>query len=166
MDQFEKIPSVEETRHFEVVRINRPKVVINGDGLETHGLMACVSIAGSFDGSQNVAFMTHRGAGDVFQNLTDVMNIAEKHCLKDLPGTIFIFRQDESIMSGNNYKVGGERCDYQGLIEKIKDALPYTFKKVRVVEVRYGNKSTAETGDAILDLKDKIYKTDIEQGNF
>ncbi len=166
MDQFEKMASPESERHFEIVPMNMLKVVINGEGIETHGLIACVAIAGSFDDEQNIAFMTHRGVQDVVQNLTDTINIADQNKLRELPGTIFIFRQDESIMPSSHYIVDGLRYDYKELVARIKGALPHTFKRARIIEVRYGKKSTAKTGDAILDLKNKRYKTDIEEGEF
>lgn len=166
MNQVEQMASLESEKHFEVVLKNKPKVVINGDVLETHGLFACVAIAGFFEGEQNTAFMTHRGVQDVVQNLTDVIEIADQNKLRKLLGTVFIFRQDESIMPRNHYIVDGVKYDYQGLIERIKGALLYTFPRARIIEVRYGKESTAETGDAILDLRNRKYKTDIEEGEF
>lgn len=166
-EDFKHLPQEKpQAKHLEVVPMNKIKVIIDGGGIETHGLVACVAIAGSFDGTHNVAFMTHRGVQDVIQNLTDVINIADQYALKDLPGTVFIFRQDKTIMPNCYYIVDGMRYDYQGLITRIRDALPFTFKKANIIEVCYGNKSMAETGDAILDLKERKYKTDIEEGKF
>jgi hypothetical protein len=65
-----------------------------------------------------------------------------------------------------HYLVGGKKYDYQGLIARIKEALPYMFERAPIIEVRYGQTSTAKTGDAILDIKNKKYKTDIEEGTF
>lgn len=110
--------------------------------------------------------MTHRGVQDVVQNLTDVINITDQYALRDLPGTVFIFRQDATIAPNCYYMVDGVCYDYPGLISRVRDALPYTFKKAHIIDVCYGNKSTAETGDAILDLKKRQYKTDISEGIF
>lgn len=159
------LPS-EKVKRFLEVPFNVPKVIIDGDGLETHGLIACIAIAGFFEGSHNIAFMTHRGAKDFTQNLNDVIDVADQYKLRSISGTLFIFRQDESIMHTGDYSVDRSRCNYQDIIERIRDGLTSIFGKAHIIEVRYGKKSTANTGDAILDLKEKRYRTDIEEGVF
>lgn len=158
--------SEKASRRFEIVRMDGPKVVIDAEGIKTRGLMGCISIAGSFEGPKHIAFMTHRGARDFIENLTDVVIIAEKHGLKNLSGSLFIFRKAQSIMPKDSYMVDSRRYKYQDVVATIRKALQYTFTKASIIEVEYGDGAGAGTGYAALDLKNKRYETDIEKGTF